>query len=91
MNTHGDAEDNFADIATILNVVLKRKLREPLDSIDSAIVGETIKLARKVSGRMNLENYVDGAGYNTCGGALVVKALEDAKEKAGRYPADSLK
>lgn len=80
-DTHGDAEDNFTDIAALLNIRLRRKLKEPLTALDVASIGVLIKEARKiaVAGEINLDNWVDGAGYNGCGGGIVLKMLEDKK------------
>lgn len=79
--THGDPEDNFEEIAAMLNVRLKRKLKAPLSALDVASIGVIIKEARKISaaGELHLDNWVDGAGYNGCGGGIVLKMLEDKK------------
>lgn len=80
-HTHGDAEDNFADIAALLNIRLKRKLKEPLTALDVASIGILIKEARKIApaGEINPDNWIDGGGYNGCGGGIVLKMLEDKK------------
>ena len=80
-HTHGDAEDNFPDIAALLNIRLKRKLKEPLTALDVASIGILIKEARKIApaGEINPDNWVDGVGYNACGGGIVLKMLEDKK------------
>lgn len=72
-NTYGDAEDNFADIAALANVVLGPKLKEPLEPHDVASFSACIKLARIKSSPMHLDNWVDLAGYGICGGGIVGK------------------
>ena len=74
--THGDAEDNFADIAALLNIRFQRKLKEPLTALDVASIGILIKEARKIADDHNLDHWVDGAGYNVCGGGIVLKNKE---------------
>jgi hypothetical protein len=70
-NTYGDAEDNFADIAALINVVLAPKLKEPLAAHDVATISACIKLARIKSSPGHLDNWIDLAGYAVCGGGII--------------------
>jgi len=72
-NTYGDAEDNFADIASLANLMLEKKLKEPLSPEDVAILSMCIKMARIKTSPDHLDNWVDAAGYAVCGGGLVVR------------------
>jgi hypothetical protein len=74
--THGEAEDNFADIAAILNVVLKRKLKEPLDSLDAAAIGTCIKMGRIANNSRHLDNWIDMPGYGICGAGIILSGLK---------------
>lgn len=75
-NTYGDAEDNFSNIATIANVLLGKKLLKPLDALDVAMISAAIKMARLSSSPRHLDNWVDLAGYATCGGGIVLSESE---------------
>ena len=72
-NTYGDAEDNFADIAAIANVMLKSKLAKPLDAKDVAMFSCAIKCARLGTSPEHLDNSIDLAGYAVCMAGLVKK------------------
>jgi hypothetical protein len=71
--THGDAEDNFADIADLLNIVLGKKLKVPLDSLDVSAAMICVKLARIKSTPEHLDHWQDTAGYAACGGGIIMK------------------
>lgn len=81
-NSHGDAEDNFADIAALLSIRFKRKLKEPLTALDVSSIGVLIKEARKISkaGELNPDNYIDGGGYNGCGYGILKKILQELSD-----------
>lgn len=72
---YGDAENNFAHIAAIINVVLSKKLAEPLDALDVALISCSIKLARLQASRTHEDSWLDLAGYAVCG-AGVLKSRE---------------
>lgn len=59
---YGPAKESFARLATVLSVVLHRKLKEPLTPHDAAMVGVALKLCRE-SVKPARDNRVDGAGY----------------------------
>lgn len=69
--THGEAEENFADIAALANIALATKLKEPLTAIDVALFHICTKLARSKSSPGYLDNYVDIAGYAVCAGGII--------------------
>ena len=87
-NTYGDAEDNFADIAAIANIVLKGHLSKPLDALAVALFSVCIKLARAGASPRHLDNLIDGSGYFTCGAGIVLRETENStisgKEDAAR-------
>jgi hypothetical protein len=78
---HGAKGDNFRRIATMWNAWLAvRKDRDaPLDAHDVGVLMVLMKAARTQSGALNIDDYVDGAGYMACAGEV---ALDAAKESA---------
>jgi hypothetical protein len=78
---HGAKGDNFRRIATMWNAWLSvRKDRgAPLDAHDVGVLMVLMKAARTQSGALNIDDYVDGAGYMACAGEV---ALDAAKESA---------
>jgi hypothetical protein len=74
--THGDAEDNFADIAGLINIALSKKLKEPLGAIDVATVMICVKLSRIKTSPDNLDHWHDMAGYAACGGGIIMRKKE---------------
>lgn len=70
-DVYGDAEDNFLDIATLLNVVLGPKLRAKLTSEDVALVSVCIKLSRIKSSPDHIDSWIDLGGYAVCGAGIV--------------------
>lgn len=75
--TYGDAEDNFANIAAIANVMLGPKLKAPLDATDVALFSCAIKAARLGASRGHRDNWIDLAGYAVCGLGIVDKTVEN--------------
>ena len=73
-NAHGDAEDNFADIAELQTTYLRRRglLVEgaKLESYDVAMLSALVKVARVAANPIMLDNWDDGAGYFVCGGGI---------------------
>jgi hypothetical protein len=74
--THGDAEDNFADIAGLINIALSKKLKEPLAPVDVATIMICVKLSRIKTTPDNLDHWHDTAGYAACGGGIVMRNKE---------------
>jgi hypothetical protein len=71
--THGDAEDNFADIADMWNIMFGKKLKEPLNKLDVAAGMICVKLSRIKSSPNHLDHWQDTAGYSSCGGGIIMK------------------
>lgn len=72
-NAHGDAENNFPEIAAFANIVFKNKLSKPLDGLDVALFCMCIKMARCATSPRNLDNLIDHAGYAMCGAGIVLR------------------
>jgi hypothetical protein len=83
---YGDPEDNFLDIANILNVLLRDKLHpeHELHPTDIALIMITTKLARAKTSPYKLDHYVDMAGYAVCGYACVEKQHAEEGLKPGQ-------
>ena len=78
--THGDAEDNFTDIANLWNTYLGPLhigSGPAIDNKDVAVMMCLFKVSRLMSNRDNLENWLDLAGYAACGGGIVKKELDN--------------
>ena len=74
--THGDAEDNFTDIANLWNTYLGPLhvgSGPVLNTKDVAIMMCLFKVSRLMSNVDNIENWLDLAGYAACGGGIVRK------------------
>ncbi len=61
--THGQAEDNFAQIAAAWTWWLNERLSAPIDAYDVAQMMTLFKLARAKSNAQHLDNFIDGCGY----------------------------
>jgi hypothetical protein len=59
---HGPVWENHTNIAHLWNGYLNDKA-DPLDASDVANMMELLKIARRKSGKINVDDYVDGAGY----------------------------
>jgi hypothetical protein len=77
--THGDAEDNFHDVATLWQTYLQGTPPQNLNSVDVAIMMCLFKVSRIMANPKNMENWHDLAGYAACGGGIVMKQLEKEK------------
>lgn len=80
---YGDPEDNFADTAKILNVLLRNKLHpdHELHPHDVALIMTAVKLARAKTSPHKLDHYIDIAGYACCGYACVVATAPEVEAK----------
>ena len=76
-NTYGDAEDNFEVIAKLINVMLDKKLYEPLSALDIAKINICIKMSRTITSPAHLDNWIDLGGYAVCGGGIVMSKGEE--------------
>ena len=74
MSQYGDAEDNFADIADMVNVIGRRRgwlaSGKFISSQDVALVMLAVKMSRIANDPSHLDSWVDAAGYAACGGAI---------------------
>jgi hypothetical protein len=71
--THGDPEDNFADIALIASTILRRKLKEDvsLDELDVAMFMVCLKLVRAGQNSSHYDNLLELCGYGIVAGAIL--------------------
>ena len=63
---HGDKLANFRSIAHIWNGTLAAagvQTSRPLDAHDVATLMEAMKIARRYTGELNIDDFVDAAGY----------------------------
>lgn len=69
---HGAKRDNFGRIATAWNAWLniRKDPAAPLDAHDVGVMMVFMKMARTQSGAMNIDDYVDAAGYAACAGEV---------------------
>lgn len=76
-NSYGDAEDNFQNIADFWTVHLRTRglLKEGavVTSLDAAAMQDLVKDARRAANIEYPDNWVDGGGYNTCGGGILLQ------------------
>lgn len=66
---HGPKLDNHNKIAAVWNGILQAAGKAgmiPLDAHDVANMMEGLKIARRYTGSLNRDDYVDGAGYAAC-------------------------
>jgi hypothetical protein len=80
-DTHGDLFWNHQNIAHVWNGILTAAGKEPtggqrLDALDVANLMEGLKIARRYTGALNLDDYVDGAGYAACAGEIAARMKE---------------
>ena len=68
-NAYGDAEDNFADIADVMNVVFADKLAdgEAFTALDVAKWNVLQKVCRLSGTHDHRDTWVDIAGHAACG------------------------
>jgi hypothetical protein len=86
-NSYGDAEDNFEHIRELWGWWLYRRglidCPDRMTRLDVAQMSAMIKIARKVNNLTYLDNWVDDAGYNVCGGGMVKRLLPDPQSLSG--------
>lgn len=78
-NSYDCAEDNFQRIADIANVVLGRKLTEPLDTVDVALFSVCIKMGRLAFNPGHYDSVTDLAGYASCLGGILKAEMEQGE------------
>ena len=79
---YGPVEESFDGIATVLNVVLRKKLTVPLDGQDVALMMMSLKLCREAN-EHSWDNLVDLAGYAALKGQLAEMARKGDSIKEG--------
>lgn len=72
-NVYGSPEDNFALIAELWSNYLGVEIKPE----DVALMMALLKIARIKTGKTNMDNYVDLAGYAACAAGIAVKDLEE--------------
>jgi hypothetical protein len=82
---HGDAEDNFRNIATLWTDYLAMRPNGPLQSYEVGIMMTLFKIARMAYNPTNQENWLDSAGYMACGGVIA----DGIKEPEVKQSADN--
>jgi hypothetical protein len=85
--SYDDAATNFARIATIANIVLGKKLSEPLDSVDVALFSLCIKMGRLAFDPRHWDSWLDTAGYSACGAGIIMQEIASLRElEPGEMP-----
>jgi hypothetical protein len=64
--THGDKRKNHDNIAALWNGYLAIRAPGPLGALDVILMMILFKVARTQAGTLNLDDYVDAAGYAGC-------------------------
>tara|TARA_B100000929_G_scaffold113400_1_gene89874 strand:+ start:237 stop:578 length:342 start_codon:yes stop_codon:yes gene_type:complete len=75
---NGDVKRNHENIARMWNAFLFHKLKDgqKITGSDAASLMGLLKVARTLSGRFNLDDYIDGATYHAISGALKEDEVE---------------
>jgi hypothetical protein len=71
--THGDMHEHFAHVAALWSAYLNKRLGVPLDATDVPHMMAILKIARTRSGGLNVDDWIDGAGYLACAGEVATK------------------
>lgn len=81
-STHGDKVTNHLAIAAMWNGYLLARRHSgkllALDALDAANMMEVLKIARRLNGAHNLDDYIDGAGYAGVAGEIAERTLTAA-------------
>lgn len=81
--SHGDKEENFANIAELWNAYLSCRIRnenEPkrLTALDVGHMMVLMKIARTQAGAFNIDDYIDAAGYAGCAAEIAAARTDSA-------------
>lgn len=68
--THGDAEDNFDNIADLWSWWLHGREIYSINGFDVAVMMTLFKIARIKANPSHVDSYVDGAGYLAIAGEI---------------------
>lgn len=71
--THGDMHAHFAHVAALWSAYLGKQLDCPLEAADVGNMMAILKIARTRSGELNVDDWIDGAGYLACAGEVATK------------------
>ncbi len=79
---HGDKEENFAAIAKGIQwwMEIRPDPTAPISAWDVGNMWEIAKIARRVNGSHNIDDYTDAAGYAGCTGEIADKLNEPTGE-----------
>lgn len=83
---HGDAEDNFRNIATLWTDYLAMRPNGPLQSYEVGIMMTLFKISRMVHNPTNQDNWLDSAGYMACGAVIADGIKEPQIQRPERHP-----
>jgi len=78
--SYDEAENNFARIADIANVMLGSKLNSPLTPVDVALFSMCIKMGRLAFKPHHWDSWVDTAGYAACGAGIIKQMTEGLEQ-----------
>lgn len=84
---YGPTEENHQNIADLWAAYLKR-LKGDLSAADAANMMELLKIARRKTGELNRDDFVDGAGYAAVAYACAVAETEKGKQLELDYSPD---
>jgi hypothetical protein len=71
--THGDMHAHFAHVADLWTAYLGKQIDSPLSAADIGNMMAILKIARTRSGSLNVDDWIDGAGYLACAGEVATK------------------
>lgn len=81
-NTHGDMAVTHQCIASLVNGYLSARKSagkpDELSAEDIANLMECLKIARRLYGSFNIDDYIDGAGYAACAGQIRSQSESDS-------------
>jgi hypothetical protein len=81
---HGRKLDNFKRIAAAWDAWINRIRKPgPIDAHDVGAMMALLKMARTQSGSLNMDDYIDAAGYAACAGEVAHELSQAEAEKAG--------
>jgi hypothetical protein len=81
--THGDKIENFNNIAALWSAWIENRhnITNAICAHDVGIMLVLMKAARTLSGSVNLDDYVDMAGYAACAGEVVQEDFAGTGQK----------
>lgn len=80
---HGNKARNFGNIAMLWNAYLTVRVDPvaPLTAIDVGHMMVLLKVARTQLGSLNIDDYIDMAGYGGCAGQIAIEEAENDKSE----------